>query len=248
MYMTCSTARSTGSPPHVRGKVFSVFSIGKITGITPACAGKRSPSRPTAFCARDHPRMCGEKFYELEQAAGVTGSPPHVRGKGLLAASDLSGGGITPACAGKSSPEKASGRCGWDHPRMCGEKDLIQGITLAGAGSPPHVRGKDADVNKNVHTDRITPACAGKREQRSPKPHVAGDHPRMCGEKSTTSPRWAMAKGSPPHVRGKGSYSNSIACLCRITPACAGKRPQRHELQGGQRDHPRMCGEKPKRP
>ena len=53
-----------GSPPHVRGKGFSIIPSDKITGITPACAGKRNsfvlPARPL----RDHPRMCGEKFFK----------------------------------------------------------------------------------------------------------------------------------------------------------------------------------------
>ena len=39
-FMSLFRVISRGSPPHVRGKVFGDGSIGKATGITPACAGK----------------------------------------------------------------------------------------------------------------------------------------------------------------------------------------------------------------
>ena len=92
---------SGGSPPHVRGKgeAFLVMCAG--TGITPACAGKRTGSVHDRLSVRDHPRMCGEKLVEGVQDAVEWGSPPHVRGKvsGLVFCRPPSG--ITPACAGK---------------------------------------------------------------------------------------------------------------------------------------------------
>ena len=50
-----------------------------------------------------------------------------------------------------------------DHPRLCGEKDLIDAVDLAGG--------------------RITPAYAGKSPRCPSAVTAAEDHPRLCGEK-----------------------------------------------------------------
>ena len=52
---------SWGSPPRVRGKVFS----------------------PALWMPlpKDHPRVCGEKAIEQQKGGGSMGSPPRVRGK-----------------------------------------------------------------------------------------------------------------------------------------------------------------------
>ena len=75
---------SSGSPPHVRGKVEQVTSALSTVRITPACAGK------SWFCIsvypriKDHPRMCGEKSKAACTIAAILR--------------------ITPACAGKRRP------------------------------------------------------------------------------------------------------------------------------------------------
>ena len=50
----------------------------------------------------DHPRVCGEKFFEVGEIPHWVGSPPRVRGKELYAQAETDILGITPACAGKS--------------------------------------------------------------------------------------------------------------------------------------------------
>ena len=72
-------------------------------GITPAYAGKSSAAAAARICARDHPRVCGEKGYHNAKLKGVLGSPPRVRGKVSAGKILLHDGGITPAYAGKSS-------------------------------------------------------------------------------------------------------------------------------------------------
>ena len=58
----CDDLRSgVGSPPPMRGKVFSIAIIRIKTRITPAYAGKRRPCGDLAAHCRDHPRLCGEK-------------------------------------------------------------------------------------------------------------------------------------------------------------------------------------------
>ena len=51
-----------GSPPRVRGKVIRLIVDDGLTRITPAYAGKRAVFRVWKGTARDHPRVCGEKF------------------------------------------------------------------------------------------------------------------------------------------------------------------------------------------
>ena len=66
---------------------------------------------------------------------------------------------------------------------MCGEKAasvLLDDVVL---GSPPRVRGKALSQYTTTKTAGITPACAGKRQQRAKLPESSKDHPRVCGEK-----------------------------------------------------------------
>ena len=93
---------------------------------------------------------------------------------------------------------------------------------------------------------RITPACAGKRMVFAGRKSRTWDHPRVCGEKvSSTSPIKCL-KGSPPRMRGKVPQPGVEGCRLGITPACAGKSCRLRQLHGAYRDHPRVCGEKKK--
>ena len=87
------------------------------------------------------------------------------------------------------------------------------------------MRGKDDRPCAYDHTDRITPAYAGK----------SGWFQR----------RLQHGGGSPPRMRGKDLVK---FCLCPrfgITPAYAGKSPRTPLAASHARDHPRVCGEKP---
>ena len=50
--------------------------------------------------------------------------------------------------------------------------------------------------------------------------------------------------GSPPRMRGKGELPKDTKDYFGITPACAGKSGCCNPDPQGQRDHPRVCGEK----
>ena len=86
--------------------------------------------------------MCGEKSTGILVWLEVIGSPPRMRGKGLLVLSPPFCDRITPAHAGKSTIGGTSGLANGDHPRTCGEKLAPLGVAVAPLGSPPHVRGK----------------------------------------------------------------------------------------------------------
>ena len=114
---------------------------------------------------------------------------------------------------------------------------------MALIGSPPHVRGRATQKPELSHTLGITPACAGKRRYRTGKSRIVQDHPRMCGEECFLRYDRRRWRGSPPHVRGRGTVVDVTGAGQRITPACAGKSIQAHPAHSVSRDHPRMCGE-----
>ena len=153
---------TVGSPPHVRGKVRRLTLERLFTGITPACAGKSTKLRNAIRSKWDHPRMCGEKSAASTCPICARGSPPHVRGKVKENQTLWYEDRITPACAGKSYIRLALLHPTWDHPRMCGEKQLVAELPKTSLGSPPHVRGKGFVHRHNVFRQGITPACAGK--------------------------------------------------------------------------------------
>ena len=153
--------------------------------VSPAYAGKRRTIPRRRSAAPDHPRVCGEKLYPICSSIDLWGSPPrmrgkakeepyrpchpgitppHVRGKERSTACNAGAGGITPACAGKSTVRWVCQSPGWDHPRVCG--------------------GKDRQSRCTRITPGITPAYAGKSAVEPILSAHARDHPRVCGEKS----------------------------------------------------------------
>ena len=131
-----------GSPPRVRGEVAIVFLTEFCDRITPACAGRSSACNANRDAIRDHPRVCGEKLRAVSSCISRAGSPPRVRGEELGEIAVAINQRITPACAGRSRPQRLSSRlpgitpaCAGrskqqknhqryrqDHPRVCGEK------------------------------------------------------------------------------------------------------------------------------
>ena len=154
--------------------------------ITPAGAGKTPTQMTDEMLDRDHPRRCGENRNKHSENRRGVGSPPQVRGKHYLRVSAASCAGITPAGAGKTKSRTILSAVAEDHPRRCGENALFHGYVGCISGSPPQVRGKLCDSSRFAVTPGITPAGAGKtlffgRGRRTP-----ADHPRRCGENSST--------------------------------------------------------------
>ena len=193
----------TGSPPRVRGKQRLARLHLRFRGITPACAGKTAAFKPGADKARDHPRVCGENLDSLHEQAEAEGSPPRVRGKHPPIANFIRGGGITPACAGKTSSETSFLLIPRDHPRVCGENPCGCCARAARRGSPPRVRGKLSGMKEIARISGITPACAGKTCWSRWKKNAMRDHPRVCGENTKGTRDYSTQEGSPPRVRGK---------------------------------------------
>ena len=114
-----------------------------VNRITPAYAGKSRKCPEPAMWNWDHPRLCGEKGFDIETTNTQKGSPPPMRGKVIIRAGFGVNGRITPAYAGKSSV-------------------AILSISPF-SGSPPPMRGKVSVGRCNRSCHGITPAYAGKR-------------------------------------------------------------------------------------
>ena len=106
------------------------------------------------------------------------------------------------------------------------------------------MRGEEIGVNKYRCGPWITPACAGRRHMIPCCKRYRKDHPRVCGEKRKITIRKPKQSGSPPRVRGEAGGKSKVPTGQRITPACAGRRPQLVAVTPIVKDHPRVCGEK----
>ena len=151
--------------------------------------------------------------------------------------------GITPACAGNSYSSHQRTPQAQDHPRVCGEQALVASMCVEFAGSPPRVRGTGKPRRVQDVLLRITPACAGNRQNGVDASRFVEDHPRVCGEQTRLARQRAICGGSPPRVRGT-VHAPFLAKSCsRITPACAGNSTAEHANKQTGKDHPRVCGE-----
>ena len=86
-----------------------------------------------------------------------------MRGKDFWHYADNYATGITPAYAGKSAQLEGASPLAQDHPRVCGEKTVLDLSRLVEQGSPPRMRGKADPPSARFRVHGITPAYAGKR-------------------------------------------------------------------------------------
>ena len=170
--------------------------------------------------------MCGEKLDRMLHHRRMTGSPPRVRGKGIVHVFVPEKLGITPAYAGKRMLYARAVRRDRDHPRVCGEKTAPRHRLHLAKGSPPRMRGKETCKKACEVSWGITPAYAGKRPLRCHLRSAVRDHPRVCGEKMGMRSGSRFVSGSPPRMRGKGIQPRNERVAMRITPAYAGKSPR----------------------
>ncbi len=176
------------------------------------------------MASRDHPRIRGEKGLVLHRTGSGQGSPPHTRGKVVSDGTGIGRHRITPAYAGKRPSANIRECVTRDHPRIRGEKILHRFLCQLRLGSPPHTRGKESISSVLKSLSGITPAYAGKRVVSREAARLAGDHPRIRGEKAVPCSCVRVRLGSPPHTRGKEIFQHSPIPSIRITPAYAGKR------------------------
>ena len=171
-----------GSPPRARGRGHSQTGQGGGAGITPACAGKSGGGADIEDDDRDHPRVRGEEYPTAACGTCREGSPPRARGRAgedyQLPELDR----ITPACAGKSVAACGAFGSAGDHPRVRGEESSSRAVVSTSQGSPPRARGREMNKDEIQISQRITPACAGKRQLSPVFRTRYQDHPRVRGE------------------------------------------------------------------
>ena len=92
-----------GSSPRVRGKPFHEAFSRFHGGLIPACAGKTRGAGQELRRNWAHPRVCGENLLHFAPIIRRPGSSPRVRGKLSELWSAVTGFGLIPACAGKTS-------------------------------------------------------------------------------------------------------------------------------------------------
>ena len=219
-----------GSSPHVRGAPLRKRGAVGIRRIIPACAGSTCWWRCCCPCWWDHPRMCGEHSLTRKRSMTRPGSSPHVRGahrrcsfvletkKGSSphvrgAQNTKQAGrrevGIIPACAGSTWCRASSLQNNRDHPRMCGEHDMVFLSVREVEGSSPHVRGALSERMMALPRCGIIPACAGSTVRTARDHPAERDHPRMCGEHNFGDVFQYRGEGSSPHVRGAPETTQS---------------------------------------
>ena len=195
------TVSIRGSPPRVREppRVFRMKA--RIARITPACAGTTGSGWPCTRSPRDHPRVCGNHSASNSSRSSISGSPPRAREPLLLQFVQILNFGITPACAGTTAHTSSIRTTARDHPRVCGNHCNRVSAYAFTSGSPPRVREPRRHVECNAVILGITPACAGTTVLIALRIEILEDHPRVCGNHTSTRPTISAGRGSPPRVR-----------------------------------------------
>ena len=100
-------AKSQGSPPRIRGKLFGRSAGCRSRGLTPAHTGKTVWCPTLERIRRAHPRAYGESDERERGGKKWTGSSPRIRGKRPSPAGDGESVGLIPAHTGKAPADKA---------------------------------------------------------------------------------------------------------------------------------------------
>ena len=197
-----ATQKALGSSPRVRGTLGRHSRVRDVRGIIPACAGNTGSHSLARARTWDHPRACGEHFFQFIFVTSPTGSSPRVRGTLADAPGIGADDGIIPACAGNTLYLRQFAESRLDHPRVCGEHFYSIAVGTKVKGSSPRVRGTPVNVGTVADIVGIIPACAGNTREGPSLQVPRWDHPRVCGEHEGGHTMSDNATGSSPRVRG----------------------------------------------
>ena len=171
------------------------------------------------------------------------GSSPRMRGTPFLAVVLESDLGIIPAYAGNTEYRQTTNPPRRDHPRVCGEHVDAIDIARTSLGSSPRMRGTHNATFDMDCTMGIIPAYAGNTVSKPKILSLQWDHPRVCGEHSTSSNPPDVVSGSSPRMRGTRGILSRGSPSHGIIPAYAGNTSLPNVFAILTRDHPRVCGE-----
>ena len=154
---------------------------------------------------------------------------------------------IIPAYAGNTRPGPLAARSVADRPRVCGEHCPRSSLFKKTGGSSPRMRGTRKSPNPHIQRCRIIPAYAGNTVTFFDAVYMCADHPRVCGEHQCKAPCPPNVHGSSPRMRGTLVHYGPHGPRRRIIPAYAGNTFIGVTRSRNRPDHPRVCGEHPRR-
>jgi hypothetical protein len=241
---TPSPATPSDSPPLARGAPTVSPSTVLARGLTPACAGSTLTAAVLPDARETHPRLRGEHARASSRGGTTRDSPPLARGARVVALAGDVVLGLTPACAGSTSPSATPPTASRTHPRLRGEHVAPASRDRLRTDSPPLARGAPAlgDGWRSVYG--LTPACAGSTRTPSGRGRRGRTHPRLRGEHPASGSPSSTAS-SPPLARGARLHGPPRARRRGLTPACAGSTHHGPGRPMGRRTHPRLRGEHP---
>ena len=182
-------------------------------------------------CLGDHPRVCGEHSRVMKSRSNCGGSSPRMRGTQPGDEVEVELRGIIPAYAGNTNSVSHTLGTSGDHPRVCGEHRPVSESAQTLLGSSPRMRGTPAAWPARSASKWIIPAYAGNTICRFRSNRDRRDHPRVCGEHSTTPVVTPKQQGSSPRMRGTPASSTGNGDGTGIIPAYAGNTRHQHVLR-----------------
>ena len=129
---------------------------------------------------------------------------------------------IIPADAGSTVSGGGKRKLVQDHPRGCGEHLVGEQIRVQAGGSSPRMRGARIELIEWAPQSGIIPADAGSTWCGHDVRSLTQDHPRGCGEHSSTCHTKTHWQGSSPRMRGAPPDLHERIVAPRIIPADAG--------------------------
>ena len=156
------------------------------SGSSPRMRGALSACLPTCRRLRIIPADAGSTYAIFGDSDSESGSSPRMRGAPQLNKQNSHYSRIIPADAGSTSPGFPWTATIKDHPRGCGEHTGTIRLMNSLEGSSPRMRGALEQCVGILHDVGIIPADAGSTASCPSAQATAWDHPRGCGEHSST--------------------------------------------------------------
>ena len=233
-----------GSSPHARGTRQADHLNRIVQRFIPAYAGNATTLHRPHFWNSVHPRIRGERKTSDLCKQHPDGSSPHTRG--TLRGGDRMRGHtrFIPAYAGNAQSPGRTIEGLPVHPRIRRERIVASARNLKPNGSSPHTRGTPRQPAARGRETRFIPAYAGNATRSSLSPLNISVHPRIRGERPSTSSLGSRNAGSSPHARGTLFFIHFRLFAFRFIPACAGNAKTVAEFMRWIAVHPRMRGER----
>ena len=190
---------------------------------TPTCVGKTgAPAGRRATCKK-HPHVRGEDNPNHVAVVEAGETPPRAWGRRASCSGDAGGSRNTPTCVGKTSAKTAMQMQHRKHPHVRGEDAVNLASTVLPLETPPRAWGRHGAGRDDALHIGNTPTCVGKtcrctgpRRGAKKHPHVRGEDPAGCSNRSAHPE-------TPPRAWGRHGCSLGACLGAGNTPTCVGK-------------------------